>query len=87
MINIIDTRSLNPVTVSSLTPGRRASNRLGWVGLKPNPVFSVKILTVQSALKIGSVGPNSLLKVKKNSNGLGRAILGRAKFDPIFSGQ
>ena len=55
-------------------------------GLKLARFFRAKILTAQPALKTGPVGPNSHFKAKKNSGWPGRAIPGRAKFGPIFSG-
>ena len=83
----------------------RDGNRAGWAGLgraKTGPgqnragtklarFFQAKILTAQPALKTGPIGPNILLKAKKNYGGPGRAIpgraiLGRAKFGPIFFG-
>ena len=50
-----------------------------WAGPKSG---QAKILTAQPVLKTGLVGPNSLLKAKKNRGGSGRA-----KFGPIFFGQ
>ena len=38
---------------------------LGWAGLKLARIFRTKILAAQLALKIGLIGSNSLLKVKK----------------------
>ena len=56
----------------------RAGNRVGRVGLGQQWTRSksdrAKILTTQPLLKIGLVGPNSLLKTKKNL--VGRAGLG-----------
>ena len=51
--------------------------------------FRAKILTAQPALKTGPVGPNSLLKEKKNSGGQGRAWPYRAgtNLARFFSGQ
>ena len=55
---------------------------LGWANCGPGQnragpklarFFRAKILTAQSVLKTGSVGPNSLFKVTKNSDGPGRA--------------
>ena len=65
--------------------GVRAGNRAGRAGLgransgpcqnragpKLARFFFAKILTAQSALKTGSIGPNSILKAKKNLSGLG----------------
>ena len=64
----------------------RGGNRAGreWAGPKLTRFFWAKILTAQPALKTGPVGPNSLFKAKKNSDGPGRAIPGRAKFGTIF---
>ena len=61
----------------------RGGNRAGRAGPKPGrakigPVFSGIILIAQPVLKIGSIGPNSIFKVKKNSGGPGRAGLYRA---------
>ena len=46
--------------------------------------FRAKILTAQLALKTGSIGPNSLFKAKKDSDGPGRAGPNLAR---LFSGQ
>ena len=43
------------------------------VGPKLARFFWAKILIAQSALKIGLIGPNSIFKAKKNSDGSGRA--------------
>ena len=54
----------------------RVNNGLSFnrVGLKLARIFRVKILAAQPVLKIGLVGPNNLLKVKKIR--AGRAWLG-----------
>ena len=62
----------------------RGGNRAGRAGPKLARFFRTKILTAQPALKIGSVGPNSLFKAKKNSDWPDRAGPNLARF---FSGQ
>ena len=66
---------------------RRAG--LGWVGLKLTRFFWTKILTAQSALKTGPIGPNSIFKTKKNSGRPGRVGLYRAgpNLARFFSGK
>ena len=63
----------------------RASNGSGQNRVDPKLIrfFWIKILTAQSALKTGLIGPNSIFKVKK-TDGSGRAGSNLARF---FSGQ
>ena len=95
--DLIQVNSAQPVLVSSSES--RAGNRAGRAGLgrsnsepgknrvgpKLAQFFQAKILTAQPALKTGPVGPNSLLKAKKNSGGPGRAMPYRA--GPYWVGQ
>ena len=69
----------------------RASNRAGraglgqqWAGPKLARFFRAKILVAHPTLKTGLVGPNSILKAKKNSGKLGRVGPYLARF---ISGQ
>ena len=62
----------------------RGGNRAGRVGPKLVRFFRAKILIAQPALKTKPVGSNSLFKVKKNSDGPGRAKFGPVFFGPII---
>ena len=60
-----------------------------WAGSKLAQFFRVKILTAQSALKIGPVGPHSLFKAKKirtDRAGPGHTGLGHTGSGQIWPG-
>ena len=65
-----------------------ARSIVGWAKIGPGQnwpgFFRAKILVAKPALKTGLVGPNSLLKAKKNSGGPGR--VGPYRAGPYWAG-